>query len=292
MANFSHSDFAYSHVPTSSGFGGGTAAPARSVSEDGRSGAPAYRLDKRTYLDKEQGRYCVTVRDFGEQLAEIGWSFVPANIPPKSGKGLGEDRQGNDDRSARRAKSRIRQLILTAGADHLLTLTYRHNQTDFAQSCDELRRFVRLVKGRFPEWLYIGVPEKQKRGAWHWHLAVVGRQDVDFLRACWLRVIGEGNIDVKAPKRAGVAGNDRLGLVRYLCKYLSKGFKEGHRELNGRRFRASLGIPVPGVRILMPQEARGDVSAFVQDQLEALTGRVGFTWTADNGMAGWACSWK
>ncbi len=35
---------------------------------------------------------------------------------------------------------------------------------------------------------------------WHWHMAVIGRQDVDLLRACWRDVVVDGNIDAKAPK--------------------------------------------------------------------------------------------
>ena len=40
-------------------------------------GAAASRLDKRTYLDKEQqGKYSIKAHDYGGGLCEIGWSFV------------------------------------------------------------------------------------------------------------------------------------------------------------------------------------------------------------------------
>src|SRR5437773_3108277 len=42
-----------------------------------------------------------------------------------------------------------------------------------------------------------------------------------------------------------------LALVRYLGKYLAKGFAES-RELNARRFRASLRIQVPTQSLLLP----------------------------------------
>lgn len=265
----------------------------------GRGGEAALRLDKRTYLDrkprligveKEQGRYSVTLRDYGGGLAEIGWSFVPTLAPFKSGRGESEQLEDNQDRAARRARSRLRQLILASGCDHLLTLTYRENITDYRQACFDLSAFVRKVKREQSGFVYVGVPEKQQRGAWHWHLAVVGRQNVVFLRNCWRGVVGEGNIDVQPPKRT--KRNRRLAIVGYLGKYLAKGFKEGHRELNGHRFRASLGIAVPAASILIPDHLRGEVKAYLIEQLRKCAGSVGHIWEDALFMAGWACSWE
>lgn len=265
---------------------------------DGRSAArPAeplaeavYRLDKRTYLDREQGSYSAKLIDYGEGLCEVGWSFVSIRPPkPSSLRGESETRQDNEDRAARRAKSAIRKKVLGFGLDHLLTLTYRDNVTDFEQATVDLSRFIRLVKGRSEVYPYVAVPEKQARGAWHWHLAVRGRQDVHQLRELWRRTVGEGNIDVQKPKGGQ---NLRLGLVKYLSKYLAKGFEEGHRELNGHRYRASHGLTVPGESIPIPIDARNNVEAYVLQQLQARGSMVGFTWKNPNHMAGWACSWK
>lgn len=254
----------------------------------GRGGAAASRLDKRTYLDKEQGRYRVILRDYGGGLCEVGWSFVPNLLPTKAGRGNSEQREQHEDRAMRRARSRLRQLILSAQADHLLTLTYRENVTNYKQASNNLSAFIRLVRTYLPKWVFITVPERQKRGAWHWHLAVVGRQDVDLLRRCWRHVVGEGNIDVQKPRRGK---NRRLGIVAYLSKYLAKGFTENDRELNGHRYRASLGIQVPGELVEIPEHLRGEVSAYVLAQLRERAGNVGFVWADPLLMAGWACSW-
>ncbi len=259
------------------------------ASGDGRGGAAALRLDKRTYLDKEQGRYKVILRDYGGGLCEVGWSFIPNLLPFKASRGESEQRVQHEDRAVRRARSRLRQLILSAQADHLLTLTYRENVTDFKQACKDLSRFIRAVRTHLPGWVFIAVPEKQKRGAWHWHLAVVGRQDVVLLRKRWLHVVGDGNIDVQKPKRGT---NRRLSIVKYLGKYLAKGFEEGHRELNGHRYRASLGIEVPGEFVQIPEHLRGEVSAYVLALLRQRSGSVGYVWVDPIHMAGWACSWS
>ncbi len=270
---------------------GGASAPARGAQRRaGGSGAAAPRLDKRTYLDKEQGRYKVILRDYGSGLAEISWGFIP-NRPAfnTAGRGESEHQEQNGDRAVRRARSRLRQLVLSANLNHLLTLTYRENVTDFLQASDDLRRFVRALRTHLPAFVYVAVPEKQKRGAWHWHLAVAGRQDVDLLRRVWRQVVVDGNIDVQEPKRGQ---NRRLALVRYLGKYLAKGFAEGHKELNRHRFRASLGIQVPSRVIDLPPKMTQEVSAYVIAQLRQCAGSVGFAWVDAEIGAGWACSWR
>jgi hypothetical protein len=247
------------------------------------------RLDKRTYLDREKARCRIVAHDHGGGLCEIGWSFIPVIVMGKVGRGDSEQRLEHEDRAVRRGRSRLRQLVLSANADHLLTNTYRANVTEFRQASADLSRFIREVKTHLPGWVYIAVPERQQRGAWHWHIAVVGRQDVDLLRSCWLGVIGDGNIDVQKPRNR--TANRRLAIVKYLGKYLAKGFEDGDRELNGHRFRASLGIKVPSQSIQLPPEHRNNVPGYVLDELRARAGSVGYTWVDPQGFAGWACSW-
>ncbi len=126
---------------------GQDAPPARSASEDGRGGAAALRLEKRIHLDN--GRYRINLRNYGNGLAEIGWSFAANLRPGKVGRGLSEDREEHENRAVRHARSRVRHLILAARADHLLTLTYRDNVTDFDRACADLSKFVRIVKPDF-----------------------------------------------------------------------------------------------------------------------------------------------
>lgn len=248
------------------------------------------RLDKRTYLDREQGKYKASLTDYGGGLCEVGWAFVP-NLPRfnATGRGLSVNRQENKDRAVRRARSTMRKKVLAYGLDHLLTLTYRENVTDFQRASDDLSRFMRGLKGNLPGFHYVAVPEKQERGAWHWHLAVKGRQDVDLLRQLWRRVVGEGNIDVQKPRGLG---DRRLALVKYLSKYLAKGFDLELRELNGHRFRSSLGMTIPYEPVPIPQEALGSVAGYMAAKVVDRGGKLGFTWVNEYGSAGWACSWK
>ena len=263
--------------------------PHLSGGESSGGAAAGTRLEKRTYLDT-QARYHITHRNYGNGLAEVGWSFVSAFTPRKSSRGLSPDRLANEDRAVRRAKSRLRQLILSGNLTHLLTLTYRENVIDFNRAADDLNRFVRKVKRHLPDWLYVAVAEQQERGAWHWHLAVRGHQDVALLRTLWREIVGEGNIDVSAPK--GTRKDQRLYLVRYLGKYLVKAFAIGQRNLNAHRFRASPKIKVPTEKYSISGESNLRAAEIALTQLHESAGSVGFFWVSEDGMAGWACSWE
>ena len=150
-------------------------------------------------------------------------------------------REDREEESRLRAKGAVRRRLLTIGADHLLTLTYRDNVTEVAKAEEDLRQFLKLVRERYPEYPYVAVWERQKRGAIHWHLGVPGFQDVRFLRKCWRKVVGHdnGNIDVTPPrgKRSVYAS-----LASYIAKYILKGQEE--RRRGQHRYRCSVGIVV------------------------------------------------
>lgn len=174
--------------------------------------------------------------------------------------------------------------------DHLLTLTYRRNETSLRAAWGDLRRFVRSVRDRLGGFDYVAVAERQKRGAWHFHLAVRGRQDLSLLRHCWERAGGDGNIDVRY--RPGMPLHK---LAAYLSKYISKSFdlNDGERG-SAHRFRRSQGIsPVAFVELVTidPAEAREAMrQAFAQ------AGLIGCA-QIDGGTPGeidhyvWGCTW-
>jgi len=147
-----------------------------------------------------------------------------------------------EEESRLRAKGAVRRRLLTIGADHLLTLTYRENMTDIARAEVDLREFLKLVRVRQPEFLYVAVWERQKRGAIHWHLGVPGFQDIRFLRSCWLQIVGagNGNIDVRGPRGDKPSS---ASLARYIAKYILKG--QEVRRRGQHRYRCSVGIVVP-----------------------------------------------
>lgn len=181
-----------------------------------------------------------------------------------------EERDDNNmERSCRRARTKVRRLAKFKRLDTMLTLTYAANQQDRQLAQRHLASFVRRVRRVIPGFEYVAVAEPQKRGAWHWHMAVrqvlsgywVGGRYVHswkLLRSIWRDVIdGGGNIDVNPP---GKPGQGVHKLASYLTKYITKGFASGVKNQN--RYQAS-GRDLPdGVTIELPtlgQAAVADV---------------------------------
>jgi hypothetical protein len=174
----------------------------------------------------------------------------------------------NLERAVRRAKKSVHYAIRQIGADHLLTLTTRENITERAKYFEIFQRFIRLVRtkilvnGRLitvprKSYAYVAVPELQDRGAYHLHCAVVGRQDIPFLRACWYVALGGrigdsgdtalGQVDVQyRQKRWGNQSETHktFALVRYLTKYIDKDFAHS-TELGQHRYLKARDIPKP-----------------------------------------------
>jgi len=176
-------------------------------------------------------------------------------------------RKENIDRAVRRARQHVRWHVKSIGADHLLTLTYRTGDDcpmdDLERLKADWQRFVRLMRHGLPasgkyrkhhglkHWQFVAIREKQDNGAYHLHVAVVGRQDITLIRRCWYVAIGgnqddegedtKGQINVRGPsKRFGVHTSEwkAAKLSGYMTKYLHKAFEE--LEANGsKRYWAS-----------------------------------------------------
>jgi hypothetical protein len=192
-------------------------------------------------------------------------------------------------KSVNRTRTVIRRTIHAAGCDALLTLTFRRNETDHKVAFRILERFTRLMRQALGEFLYIGVAERQKRGAIHFHLAVKGWQDLQLIRSCWERAGGDGNIDIR--KWHGPL----YRMASYISKYVSKSFTD--EELDRRaehRYRRSKGIDLDETVIvasMYPAEAREAV-----ERLFAEVGIVGHAvchqgTPEDLHYYVWGCTW-
>jgi len=169
-----------------------------------------------------------------------------------------EKDQENLQRSVRQSRKSVRYHVQRCEADHLLTLTYRENMQDKERLKADFKYFAQLVRAKYPEWHYIGVIERQERGAFHLHLAVKGRQDLHYLRTCWYRVLGctgatgenvLGNVDVSMSKRKYGSVNWKWKpnqIAAYISKYIGKDFDIN--EHHTARYIASRGTPKPEVK--------------------------------------------
>ncbi|MGK2927912.1 MAG: rolling circle replication-associated protein [Lysobacterales bacterium] len=188
-------------------------------------------------------------------------------------------------RSLRRSRAQVRRKCMAGGLDHLLTLTYAENMTDLNAGWRDFKQFLRYVRKRRGGFAYLAVPEFQKRGAVHFHVAVHGFQDVRFLRRAWVAVVGAGNIDVKGPRVRGPSMWARTKLAGYLTKYITK---NASTEEARQRYRVAEGIEIPGETRVHRFPMFFD---FVAEIFDSLGVPCAFHWKAHNAPHGWACSW-
>lgn len=194
-------------------------------------------------------RYVELAGEAAIRQKRLANGFRPGKRELSEGERERKDEE-NRERSVRRAKKMARYACVCLGADHLVTLTYRENMQDFARAEKDWDWMRRLILARYPEWRYVAVMELQERGAIHFHVAVKGRQDINYLRTCWYRVVGEANgqVNVRGPKRrwAGAASKWRTEkLAGYISKYMAKSFHL--RDKGSKRYWASKDIAKPKI---------------------------------------------
>lgn len=145
-------------------------------------------------------------------------------------------RAENRERAARRARAECAARLKAIKADRMVTLTYRENMTDRARLARDWKEFVRRIR-RVMGFEYVATHERQKRGAWHMHIGVRGRQNYRLIGSVWRSVVGSGYVLVRNPWREKKL---RHKLASYMGKYIAKNAEQG--ELGERRVWCSKGI--------------------------------------------------
>lgn len=155
--------------------------------------------------------------------------------------------ENNAKRAATRAKKRVRQLCKVLGVDTMLTLTYKANQQDLAVTKKHLYEFNRRMRRVLPDFAFVAAFERQKRGAWHVHMATRNIPDsladrnrqnayrlksYEVIRRIWRSVVGDlgGNIDVA--RRKFHSRKSAAQIASYIAKYIVKDYAEGEKWSN------------------------------------------------------------
>lgn len=229
---------------------------------------PEYKLKIREFANKTID-FIVTKTNFKSFDVELGQGTRVIYPKERTEEEQEAIRLQNVERAARRARQQVHFMVRSLGADHMLTLTTRDNIEDRQQFDKIFQEFIRLVRhkdvsrtGLYTRkeprhWPYVAVREKQDRGAYHMHIACVGKQDLALLRGCWYVALGgtvqdEGsdslgaiNVQYAQKRFSGQTETHKtFKLVQYLCKYIAKTFDDTD-ELGQRRYKASRLIPKP-----------------------------------------------
>ena len=183
------------------GSAGAARTPIERGSADGGRAAPA-SLEPRTNFDgvsPHARQHRVKRLEYPDGSAEMIITRVrPPRRPhvdqydPETGEIIEREKPELDpieavqarEKSISRSRTAIRRAVMAMQGDHLLTLTYRRNETDLRRAWRDCTRFVRAMRDELGKFDYVAVAERQKRGAWHFHLAVRGKQDLKLIRSC------------------------------------------------------------------------------------------------------------
>jgi hypothetical protein len=130
----------------------------------------------------------------------------------------------------------------------MLTLTYKENFTDRDAADRHVTALLRVIKKWHKGIGYLAIPEYQKRGAIHWHIALNTRVDATRTREAWNKILGE----------AGMTGNINLQYfpsatkqAAYLAKYVSKAMDDPNRGAR-KRYKRNRGLVIPETIVDLP----------------------------------------
>lgn len=208
-----------------------------------------------------------------EEAAEMA-----AHVPTE--EELAEKAEANRNRAARRAKSKVRQIAKMMGCDSLLTLTYRGNQLDLDLCKAHLKAFVRRMKATIEGFCYVACFERQKRGAWHVHLAIrklpkvltvggvrvttgVTVKSYPLVLSIWRSVTGEWGGAVNEKARRFRSAHSAAKIAAYIAKYIGKTFAEGECGRKERYSASSWAKPPAAVKMTFTGEKLVDIIALV-----------------------------
>jgi hypothetical protein len=159
--------------------------------------------------------------------------------------------------AARRAQKRVRLGCKAMGVTTLCTLTYRALEVDLSQVKRDLKEFNRRVLQVWPGFRFVATFEKQKRGAWHMHLAcpsipqmmcprghAVKVRSYVLLRAIWMRVVKDRGGNFDASRRKATSRKGPAQIAAYVSKYMLKDYAQGQKWSNRYSIYGPCDIPL------------------------------------------------
>lgn len=195
-------------------------------------------------------------------------------------------------KNMQRASKNIADLILCNawqwhkrnGDPHMpvfITFTFRENVEDLNYANKEFTNFIRRfsydIRGKMTFLKYLVVIEFQERGAIHYHAVFFNLPWIDRIYdkviSEWRKGVGEGAARVESVK-------SEEGLIKYLCKYLTKSIEDGRLQARKSHF-GSKGLKKPlihsfdevvnVVRAITPNGAKIGTDTYEHEYLKSVT---------------------
>ncbi|MBX0311705.1 MAG: hypothetical protein JHC31_07985, partial [Sulfurihydrogenibium sp.] len=161
--------------------------------------------------------------------------FSKVGKSKKVGKEKREKKEKKEDEnltSLFRTKRTLRRIILNQefSKTSFLTLTFKENITDINIARYELQKFLKRLNyhvyhTKKSKLKYLAVPERQERGAWHFHILLF---DFPFVLNTDLADIwGLGFLKINQVK-----AKNMMEVYNYISKYITKQFQENQKHLH------------------------------------------------------------
>jgi hypothetical protein len=202
----------------------------------------------------------------------------------RGGREFAEHGFERSERTARRARGRVRRWCVSNKATRLLSLTYRGDgQRSFAGVQLDIARFRRRMRAAHPtvallttaEW-HPGSPGKPSHG-WHVHVLASRYVAKGELAALW----GLGFVDVRKIRSTEGGKAAARAAARYVAKYLGKDQDGGERPPGAHAYEVTQGTQPMALRV------SGVGYGGVYAGLAALMpGPIAYQWSSE-GSEGW-----
>lgn len=177
-----------------------------------------------------------------------------------------EEQKKSDERRKSYYQKRVRELCDIAIHNSLslfTTVTFKENVTDYKLAKHEWELFLKRLKYKFGDDIkYIATHEKQKRGAYHFHILTT---DIGFVPESEMRAIW-GNGFVKMKKINTGCKEEQERVINYILKYITKDIGvETEEDYRPRKIYTSRSLSKPLVKRTISNKS---IESIIFDNME------------------------
>lgn len=176
-----------------------------------------------------------------------------------------EEQKKSDERRKGYYQKRVRELCDIAIHNSLslfTTVTFKKNITDYELAKHEWELFLKRLKYRFGDDIkYIATHEKQKRGAYHFHILTT---DIGFVPESEMRAIW-GNGFVKMKKINTECKEEQERVINYILKYITKDIGVEEVDFRPRKIYTSRSLSKPLVKRTISNKS---IESIIFDNME------------------------
>lgn len=194
------------------------------------------------YFVEKLNNQCKKIIVYGDNLEFCMWNFE-ANKESKCK--VKESSKEQQKRNKNRMKDMLIKLAINnfEQTDYFCTVTYKRNERLYSRARKDYEVFLNRLKKLYPEIKYLGIMERQKRGAWHLHIILryEGYLDFKIINRLWNNR-NYFDEEIQRDFRGYIKIENRLKGIKdaaaYISKYISKSLDSNYNKGKKLSFRS------------------------------------------------------